>query len=153
MGLPTIGVHSIQYGRDVAPEMLLESSYFQFHVDIGSWVQCSSQFWGYVCSCCFQSTCCITIHQHLDSLSPSLVKLFNAMCSDNPLSQPLASELLKHIWGLDISQETLMARVPHSILQPTEESGHVGCTSSYLLSSCPLILAGEGHFWHIRVQQ
>jgi hypothetical protein len=50
--------------------------------------------------------------QHLGSLSPSLIKLFDDMCSDNPLSRSLASELLERIRRLDISQETLMAKVP-----------------------------------------
>ena len=53
-------------------------------------------------------------HQHLGSLSPLIVELFDAMCSDDPLSQPLASELLERIRGLHlhISQETLVAKVP-----------------------------------------
>jgi len=54
-------------------------------------------------------------HQHLGSLSPLIVELFDAMCSDDPLSRPLACELLERIRGIrgwHISQETLVAKVP-----------------------------------------
>jgi hypothetical protein len=53
-----------------------------------------------------------TFHQHLGSLSPSLVELFDAMCSEDPLCRPSASEAFDRIRRLDISQETLTAKVP-----------------------------------------
>jgi len=95
-GLPTAGVRPGEYGRDIAPEMLLENPYCPFRADI--W-QLGKMF--------------RSIFGHLNSLSPPLVELFDAMCSDDPLSRPLASELLERIRGLDISQEMLMAKVPH----------------------------------------
>jgi hypothetical protein len=117
-GLPTIGVRPGQYGRDVAPEMLLESPYGPFHADIWQLGIMFKSIFGVCMSTvvAFWSACYIAqFHQHLSSLSPSLVELFNAMCSDDPLSRPLASELLERIRGLDISQETLMAEVPHRL--------------------------------------
>ena len=112
-GLPTTGLRPGQYGRDAAPEMLSDSRYCPFCVDIWQLGKMFKSIFG-VCLLLLLSVCLLTqpFNQHLGSLSPSLIELFDIMCSDDPLSRPLASELLERIRQLDISEETLMAKVP-----------------------------------------
>ena len=112
-GLPTIGLGPGQYGRDIAPEILSESPYCPFRVDIWQLGKMFKSNFG-VSPLLLLSVCLLTqpFYQHLGSLSLALIELFDVMCSDDPLSRPLASELLERIRRLDISQETLMAKVP-----------------------------------------
>jgi hypothetical protein len=93
--------------------MLSESPYCPFRADIWQLGKMFKSIFG-VYPLLLLSVCLLTqpFHQHLSSLSPSLIELFDVMCSDDPLSRPLASELLERIRRWDISQETLMAKVP-----------------------------------------
>jgi hypothetical protein len=91
-GLPTNGVRPGQYGRDIALEMLSESPYCPFRADIWQLGKVQVNFGGLFAVVTFGMPT-----QHLGSLSPSLIELFDVMCSDDPLSRPSASGLLEHI--------------------------------------------------------
>jgi len=94
-GLPTAGIRTGEYGRNVAPEMLSEAAYCPFRVDI--W-QLGSLFKSHL--------------QHLGELSQPLVDLFNMMCSNDPMSRPLASVALERVRQLRLSSQKLSSEVP-----------------------------------------
>ncbi|THH11172.1 hypothetical protein EW146_g8140 [Bondarzewia mesenterica] len=96
-GLPTTGIRSGEYGRDIAPEMLSGAPYCPFHADV--W-QLGTMF--------------KTYFGHLDHLSQSLVGLFDTMCSGDPASRPSVSEALQRVQQLELSRQTLLSGVPDS---------------------------------------
>jgi hypothetical protein len=115
IGLPTSGIRTGEYARDIAPEMLSGFPYCPFRADI--W-QLGTMFKAYFGVCHimllnhFSEQC---IFQHLGNLSQPLIELFDTMSAKQPGSHPLASAALRHVQQIQLalSVEALLSAVPY----------------------------------------
>jgi hypothetical protein len=83
----------------------------RYNVQVVFW----GMYWSYFLICLSEQL----IFQQLGYLPQPLVELFDAMCSEEPSSRPLASTALQRVRQIqqDIARETLSSRVPFSPVQ------------------------------------